>query len=277
MDVETGVSAAEGATAKAAPPAPDDETAAGWKAPAAMVLVQLFNTGMVLLSKVAIGGGMFVFALLAYRSLFGAAIILPLALLRERGKWREIDWSAAGWISLNAFIGYAVPMSLYYYGLRDTTASMEVLQIGSLAGSLKIVGVVVSVGGTMLISLYKGKTLHLWNPILHHHNEESIQVASHQLRGTILFLGSSFMFACWYLIQGALATAGKYSLNSWAVDKKGPAYPPMFSPLSVVFTVVLGSIFIGDDITVGSLIGTGMVIVGLYVFLWAKAKELPIK
>ncbi|KAK3125290.1 hypothetical protein QOZ80_7BG0602790 [Eleusine coracana subsp. coracana] len=271
-----------------------------------MVLVQLFNTGMVLLSKVAIGGGMFVFALLAYRSLFGAAIILPLALLRERGKWREIDWSAAGWISLNAFIGYAVPMSLYYYGLRDTTASMEVLQIGSLAGSLKIVGVVVSVGGTMLISLYKGKTLHLWNPILHHHNEESIQVASHQLRGTILFLGSSFMFACWYLIQtslagvilrrdksawkigwdinlvtivysGALATAGKYSLNSWAVDKKGPAYPPMFSPLSVVFTVVLGSIFIGDDITVGSLIGTGMVIVGLYVFLWAKAKELPIK
>jgi hypothetical protein len=52
-------------------------------------------------------------------------------------------------------------------------------------------------------------------------------------------------------LQGALATAGKYSLNSWAVAKKGPAYPPMFSPLSVVFTVVLGSIFIGDDITVG--------------------------
>lgn len=53
------------------------------------------------------------------------------------------------------------------------------------------------------------------------------------------------------VVQGALATAGKYSLNSWAVAKKGPSYPPMFSPLSVVFTVVLGCIFIGDDITVG--------------------------
>ena len=53
------------------------------------------------------------------------------------------------------------------------------------------------------------------------------------------------------LVQGALATAGKYCLNSWAVAKKGPSYPPMFNPLSVVFTVVLGSIFIGDDITVG--------------------------
>ncbi|RLM68830.1 WAT1-related protein [Panicum miliaceum] len=343
MDDETGARAA------AAPPADAEEEEAAWKALAAMVLVQLFNTGMVLLSKVAIGGGMFVLALLAYRSLFGAAIILPLALLRERGKWKEMDWHAAGWIFLNAFIGYAVPMSLYYYGLQDTTASyaiiflniiplttfilsfilrMEALHIRSVAGLLKITGLLLSVGGTMIISLYKGEVLHLWNPILHSHSEEHVDVASHQLRGTILLAGSSFMFACWYLIQskvlkvypykywssmatclvgglqtavagvivrrdkdawkigwdinlltivysGALATAGKYSLNSWAVAKKGPSYPPMFSPLSVVFTVVLGSVFIGDDITVGSLIGTTLVIVGTYVFLWAKANELP--
>ena len=52
-----------------------------------------------------------------------------------------------------------------------------------------------------------------------------------------------------HLVQGALATAGKYCLNSWAVAKKGPSYPPMFNPLSVAFTVVLGSIFIGDVVT----------------------------
>ncbi|KAK8447499.1 hypothetical protein SEVIR_8G084200v4 [Setaria viridis] len=207
---------------------------------------------------------------------------------------------------------------------------MEALHIRSMLGLLKIAGVLLSVGGTMIISLYKGKILHLWNPILHRHNEEDVDVASHHLRGTILLAASSFMFACWYLIQskvlkvypykywssmatclvggfqtalagvilrrdknawkigwdinlvtivysGALATAGKYSLNSWAVAKKGPSYPPMFSPLSVVFTVVLGSIFIGDDITIGSLIGTILVIVGTYVFLWAKANELPEK
>ncbi|KAB8112311.1 hypothetical protein EE612_050491 [Oryza sativa] len=38
--------------------------APGWKAPASMVLVQLFNSGMILLSKVSINGGMFVFAAL---------------------------------------------------------------------------------------------------------------------------------------------------------------------------------------------------------------------
>ena len=77
MDVETGGRAAP-------PPPPEADADAAWKAPAAMVLVQLFNTGMLLLSKAAIGGGMFVLVLLAYRGIFGAVIILPLALLLER-------------------------------------------------------------------------------------------------------------------------------------------------------------------------------------------------
>ncbi|XP_037464982.1 WAT1-related protein At5g64700-like [Triticum dicoccoides] len=335
---------------KAEPKAAETKKAAGWewKAPASMVLVQLFITGMILLSKVSIGGGMFIFALLAYRSLLGAAFILPLALIFEKGKWREMGWHAAGWIFLNAFIGYAVPMSLYYYGLRDTTPAyaviflniiplvtfilslvfrMETLQIWSIAGSLKVVGVVLSVGGTMLISLYKGKTLHLWKPVLHHMGQNTTEVAGNHLRGTIFLVGSSITLACWYLIQskvmkvypykywssmvtclvggfqtalvgiilsrdksawklgwdlnlltifysGALATAGKYSLNSWVVAKRGPAYPPMFSPLSVVFTVLLDSIFIGDEITTGSLFGTTVVIAGLYIFLSAKSKEV---
>ncbi|KAL6868146.1 hypothetical protein ACP4OV_014991 [Aristida adscensionis] len=319
-----------------------------WKAPAAVVLVQLFMAGMILLSKVVIGDGMFIFALLAYRSFFGAVFILPFALIFEREKWKEVDWRVCAWLFFNAFIGFAVPMSLYYYGLRDTTPSyaviflnitplltfflslvlrVESLQFGTMAGSLKIASVLLLVGGAMLINLYKGKKLHLWNSIMQHHKEEQIEVAKHQLRGSVFLVGSSFAFACWYLVQskvlkvypykywssmatcllggfqtglvgiilrsdrsawklgwdlqlltilysGALATAGRFTLNSWVVEKRGPAYPPMFNPLSVVFTVVLDSIFLGDEITVGSLLGTTTVIAGLYVFVWAKTKEI---
>ena len=77
---------------------------------------------------------------------------------------------------------------------------MEALHIRSMAGLLKVAGVLLSVGGTMIISLYKGEILHLWNPILHLRSEEHVGVARHQLRGTILLACSSFMFA-WYLIQ----------------------------------------------------------------------------
>ncbi|CAN6203318.1 unnamed protein product [Urochloa humidicola] len=319
-----------------------------WKAPVAMVLVQLFQTGLVLLSKVVIGHGMLVFALVTYRSAFGAAFLLPFALICERDKWRDMmNWRVSRWIIFNGFIGYAVPINLYYNGLQDTTSSyaiiflniiplitfilsvtfkMERLQLATLNGSLKIVGVLASVGGTMVITLYKGNELHLWNSILQYHKNEQTEVATNHLRGTILLVASSFAYACWYLIQskvhkvypykywssmatclvggsmtafvgvivrrdwdawklgwnlklltvvysGGLATAGKYSLNSWVVAKRGPAYPLMFSPLSLVFTVVLGSILLGDNITVGSLLGTTMVIAGLYIFLWAKSKD----
>ncbi|OEL32608.1 WAT1-related protein [Dichanthelium oligosanthes] len=304
----------------------------GWKAPVAMVLVQLFQTGLVLLSKVVISHGMFVFALVTYRSAFGAAFLLPFSLICERDKWREMmNWRVLRWIIFNAFIGYAVPINLYYNGLRDTTSSyaiiflniiplitfilslmfkMERLRFATVAGSLKIVGVLTSVGGTMVITLYKGRVLHLWNSILQYHKNEQTEVASNHLRGTILLAASSFAYASWYLIQlkvhkvypykywssmatclvggfmtafvgvvlrrdgdawklgwdlellttvysGALSTAGKYSLNSWVVAKRGPAYPPMFSPLSVVFVVVLGSIILGDSITVGRSVSLG--------------------
>ncbi|XP_044436456.1 WAT1-related protein At1g25270-like isoform X2 [Triticum aestivum] len=115
-----------------------------WRTPASMVLVQLFITGMILLSKLSISGGIFIFALLAYRSLFGAAVILPLALIYERGKWKEMGWHAAGWIFLNAFIGYAVPMSLYCYGLRDTTPSYAVIFVNLIPLATFILSLVFS-------------------------------------------------------------------------------------------------------------------------------------
>ncbi|PAN10010.1 hypothetical protein PAHAL_2G065400 [Panicum hallii] len=196
--------------------------AGGWKAPMAMVLVQLFQTGLVLLSKVVIGHGLCVFALVTYRSAFGTAFLLPFALICERDKWREMmNWRVSRWIIFNGFIGYAVPINLYYNGLRDTTSSyaiiflnmiplitfilslafkMERLKFATVAGSLKIVGVLASVGGTMVINLYKGNELHLWSSLQYHKNEQT-EVASHHVRGTIFLVASSFAYACWYLIQ----------------------------------------------------------------------------
>jgi len=78
---------------------------------------------------------------------------------------------------------------------------MERLKFATVAGSLKIVGVLASVGGAMVINLYKGNELHLWRSILQYHKNELTEVASNHVRGTILLVASSFAYACWYLIQ----------------------------------------------------------------------------
>ncbi|VAH54080.1 unnamed protein product [Triticum turgidum subsp. durum] len=296
---------------------------------------------------------MFVFSLLCYRSILGAFFILPFALLLESGKWKELDKHALGWLFVNAFVGYSLPMALYYNGLHDTTASygvifssltplftfvlsiflgMENLHLKSKEGSAKVVGALVCFGGALLISLYNGKELHLWSPVIEGITKSSNGVVGghHHLRGTLLLLGECICYAFSYPVlvkvlkvypwkhwssvltcvlgglqtcaigiimrrdklawqvgwniqlltivySATLGTAAKYWLNLYAVEKRGPVFPPMFNTLSVVFTMVLGALLLGESLTVGSLLGSAVVFSGLYMYLYGKAKELHVK
>ncbi|PUZ41818.1 hypothetical protein GQ55_9G535300 [Panicum hallii var. hallii] len=335
------------------PPPESSANSGGWKPALGVVLSEVFNTGTILLSKVAIDWGTFVFSLLFYRSILGAIFTLPFALFFESGKWKDLDKRALGWLFLNALAGYSSPMSLYYYGLRDTAASyavifasltplvtfvlsillgMEKLRLGSKEGSSKVTGVLVCFGGALLISLYKGKVLLLGRAIVRAGQKDPNVAAAgpHHLRGTLLLLGNCMSYACWYPIQvkvlgvypwkhwssvvtcslgglqtfaigiimrrdklawqigwniqlltivysAALGTAAKYWLNLYAVEKRGPVYPPMFSTLSAVFIIILGTLLLGESLTVGSLLGSSLVLSGLYIYLYGKAKELQAK
>jgi drug/metabolite transporter (DMT)-like permease len=62
-------------------------------------------------------------------------------------------------------------------------------------------------------------------------------------------LNLTFYFICNW--QAALGTAAKYWLNLYAVEKRGPVYPPMFSTLSAVFIIILGTLLLGESLTIG--------------------------
>ncbi|GJM84427.1 hypothetical protein PR202_ga00095 [Eleusine coracana subsp. coracana] len=70
-----------------------------WGPAICMVLIELFTTGQMLLTKVVVDAGLFVFALLTYRFFLGAVLVVPLAMIFER---------------------FTIP-GLYYIGLGDTS------------------------------------------------------------------------------------------------------------------------------------------------------------
>ncbi|KAK3042038.1 hypothetical protein RJ639_001740 [Escallonia herrerae] len=74
--------------------------------------------------------------------------------------------------------------------------------------------------------------------------------------------------------SGTLATGATFCFLSFAVAQRGPTYPSMFNPLSLILVAITEALFLGEDIRVGSLVGMLLIIVGLYSFLWAKNKEL---
>ncbi|CAA7398734.1 unnamed protein product [Spirodela intermedia] len=75
------------------------------------------------------------------------------------------------------------------------------------------------------------------------------------------------------LYGGIFVTGIFYYVYTWCIRKAGPVFVGSFSPLLVVFSLVLEMVFFGATVRRWSLVGTAMVVAGMYLLLWAKAKD----
>ncbi|XWS34846.1 hypothetical protein CRYUN_Cryun21dG0072100 [Craigia yunnanensis] len=75
------------------------------------------------------------------------------------------------------------------------------------------------------------------------------------------------------LYSAIVATTFRISLCSWCLWKVGPLYVSMFKPLAIIFAAVMGILFLGDALSLGSLIGAIIIVSGFYAVMWGKAKE----
>ncbi|KAL5990979.1 hypothetical protein ACLOJK_011885 [Asimina triloba] len=76
------------------------------------------------------------------------------------------------------------------------------------------------------------------------------------------------------VLFGGVFCCGVASLFiTWCAGVKGPIFVASFAPLGLVFTTILEMAFLGDSLYYGSIVGAIMVVVGLYIYLWSKAKE----
>ncbi|RDY03513.1 WAT1-related protein, partial [Mucuna pruriens] len=205
------------------------------KALLSMLLVQVFVTGLQLLSRVILVHGSFVFALIAYRHVVAAVCVAPFALCFERGCTKKFSWKVLFWLFINALTGMALAQGMFYYGLRDTSATysvnflnfvpistfftsiicrMEKLRLQTWAGKAKCVGTILCVGGALATSLYKGKEFYLGHHI--HHAQTTVIVAHKtlMLRGTFFLICSCLSYTAWFIAQVKLLKI--FPLRYWA-------------------------------------------------------------
>ncbi|XP_050207172.1 WAT1-related protein At5g64700 [Mercurialis annua] len=75
------------------------------------------------------------------------------------------------------------------------------------------------------------------------------------------------------LYCGILVTGVTFYIQSWIVEKKGPVFLAMSTPLNLVLTIFCSAVLLCETITLGSLLGGLLLVVGLYCVLWGKRKE----
>ncbi|EPS60269.1 hypothetical protein M569_14534, partial [Genlisea aurea] len=72
---------------------------------------------------------------------------------------------------------------------------------------------------------------------------------------------------------GIIVTAATYPVQVWVVEKRGPVYTSIFSPLGLILTAFLSAVLFHEALFLGSVFGGGLLVIGLYAFLWGKNKE----
>ncbi|KAJ8748560.1 hypothetical protein K2173_003461 [Erythroxylum novogranatense] len=79
---------------------------------------------------------------------------------------------------------------------------------------------------------------------------------------------------------GVVGSGLSYVVMSWCVKQKGPVFTSAFTPLTQIFAAVLDYSFLHEQTYLGSVLGSILVILGLYILLWGKsieAEECPLK
>lgn len=72
---------------------------------------------------------------------------------------------------------------------------------------------------------------------------------------------------------GIVVTGVTYYLQTWVIEKKGPVFLAMSTPFALIITIFCSAIFLGEAISLGSILGGILLVGGLYSVLWGKSKE----
>ncbi|XP_057788901.1 WAT1-related protein At1g25270-like [Salvia miltiorrhiza] len=200
-----------------------------------MVTVQLALTGVNILYKMVANNGVSLPILIAYRFLFAAATVIPLALVLERKSRPKLTWKIILQAFACALFGGSMAQNLYAESLVLTSATfaaaisnlipaitlilavifrLEALGLKAMAGKAKLMGTFFSIGGAMLLTFYKGPKVNFLSTnidLLHKsQTSEGHVAAAHHSSGSMV-LGLLLALACCFSISVGLIVQTKMS------------------------------------------------------------------
>ncbi|KAH1065254.1 hypothetical protein J1N35_030241 [Gossypium stocksii] len=73
--------------------------------------------------------------------------------------------------------------------------------------------------------------------------------------------------------SGVVCSGIAYYAQGVVIREQGPVFVTAFSPLCMIITAALGSFILAEKVHLGSIIGTVIIIFGLYTVLWGKSKD----
>ncbi|XP_004309044.1 PREDICTED: auxin-induced protein 5NG4-like [Fragaria vesca subsp. vesca] len=216
------------------------------KAVIMMVITQILCSVMIIMYKLVAVTGANLNVLVAYRLVFSAAFMVPLALIYERKSRPKLTWVVLFQAFLCGLFGAALSQNLYIVGLALASPTFlaaisnlspaitflvalcfrqEKLIMG-FSGIVKIAGTVVGIGGALLFTFYRGPIFTIWSTHIdllrqfHNSSSFSSSSSSHMNNPALGFLagfGSILCFSLWLIVQGKMSKRYPFPYSSTAL------------------------------------------------------------
>ncbi|XP_024316652.1 WAT1-related protein At3g30340 isoform X2 [Brachypodium distachyon] len=75
------------------------------------------------------------------------------------------------------------------------------------------------------------------------------------------------------LYAGIVGSGAGYLIMTWCVEKKGPVFTAAFIPIIQIMVAIIDFFFLHEQIYLGSVLGSALMILGLYLVLWGKKRD----
>lgn len=75
------------------------------------------------------------------------------------------------------------------------------------------------------------------------------------------------------LYTGIMGSGVGYVLMTWCVEKRGPVFTSAFIPVIQIMVAMIDFFFLHENLYLGSVLGSILLILGLYILLWGKKRD----
>lgn len=194
-----------------------------------MVCLQFGSAGNLIISMATLNHGMNRYVLIVYRNAIAALALAPFALLLERKVRPKMTLKIFFQIMILGFLEPIIDQGFGYLGMQFTSATftsaimnavpsitfiiavifrLERVKMKEVRSQAKMIGTLVTFGGALLMTLYKGPVLNLpWSKDTSPHATSSHN-HTNWVAGTLLILLGCVAWSCFYVLQSI--TISKY-------------------------------------------------------------------
>ncbi|KAK4266124.1 hypothetical protein QN277_027092 [Acacia crassicarpa] len=267
-----------------------------FKAHLLMILLQLGYSFVYFIADSSFQHGFNPYVYVTYRNIVAGLALLPFAFFLERKTRPKLTLALFLEIFVLSLLGASLSLNMYFASLKytnptfatilyNTLASItfiiaailrvEVINLRNPRSIAKVLGTVVSLGGVMIVTLYRGPIIrNIWPPLIHIHKTNHIH--EEWLKGSLLAIASCVAWAIWFIMQAYSVKRypAPLSLTTWVCLVGGAQ--------SAVFTMIVehnkSAWTVGFNVDLWSILYSGVVASGLFTFvqMWCTEEKGPV-